>query len=227
MVTLAEMLAKQREERMKGKVNAASIPPVQTKTVPTASQETRQEIQPVPNKGNGAAQSGNGSVGGQESSPVPSAGLSLRERLALKAKQNEPRTQPETNREATEQITGVSVLAKNDENSIQPAERHTNTSGGTADIETLRRNLAYLANNIDQVELVGQVVRTIAVQLKNSPELTPYMKNEDVDLVVRGLRRAYNIAARKRVENKEKKSKKDELTDELSQAFAAAGLKLS
>lgn len=98
------------------------------------------------------------------------------------------------------------------------------TNDGVIGLEELRHNLAYLANNIEQKELVAQVVRTIAMQLANSPELTPYMTNADVNLMVRGLRRAYTIAARKKAEVKEAKAAKNKGNAELEQMFRDAGL---
>lgn len=98
------------------------------------------------------------------------------------------------------------------------------TNDGTADIEALKGHLIFLANNIEQKDLVAQVVRTIAVQLQNSPELVGQMSNADVDLVVRGLRRSYAVAARKKQENKEAKIKKGTDTSELHKIFADAGL---
>lgn len=98
------------------------------------------------------------------------------------------------------------------------------TNSGTADIAALKTHLTFLENNIEQKEIVAQVVRTIAIQLQNSPELVKGMSNAEVDTVVRGLRSAYNIAARKKSENKEAKQKKGADTSDLHKAFADAGL---
>lgn len=98
------------------------------------------------------------------------------------------------------------------------------TNSGTVDLSALKGHLIFLAENIEQKELVAQVVRTIAVQLQQTPELVPLMSNADVDLVVRGLRRSYSIAARKKSENKDARAKKTVDTSELHKAFAGAGL---
>lgn len=95
---------------------------------------------------------------------------------------------------------------------------------GRIALEELRNNLNYLANSIEQKELVAQIVRTIAVQLQNAPELCPQMSHADVNLMVRGLRRGYSIAARKKQEIKETKATKTKDTSELAQAFRDAGL---
>lgn len=106
-------------------------------------------------------------------------------------------------------------------------DRHdAKTNDGTVDVESLRRNLEYLALNIEQKELVGNVVRTIAMQLRSQPELIPYMKEADVDLVVRGLRRSYNVAVRAKTEKAEKKGKSTALDVELAGVMKDIGFKL-
>ena len=96
---------------------------------------------------------------------------------------------------------------------------------GLANLEELRNHLTFLANNIEQPEVVAQVVRTIGLQLQNAPELVPQMSHAEVDLVVRGFRRAYTVAARKKSETKEAKQAKSKDTSELAALFADAGLK--
>lgn len=98
------------------------------------------------------------------------------------------------------------------------------TNDGTANIEELKRNLAYLANNIENKEMVGQVVRTIASQLKNSPELCPGMTNADVNLVVRGARMAYQVAATRKQEKADVKKSKSKDTEALDAFFKDAGI---
>lgn len=120
----------------------------------------------------------------------------------------------------------AAIVAENDIARQEKAIGHRDAekkNDGTADVESLRRNLDYLANNIEQKELVGQVVRTIATQLKNAPELVPFMRDQDVDLVVKGLRRAFNVAARKKTETKEKKTKATGMEVDLMQSFKDAG----
>jgi hypothetical protein len=95
---------------------------------------------------------------------------------------------------------------------------------GSANIEELKSNLKYLAENIENRELVAQVVRTIALQLKNNRELTPHMANSDVNLMVRGLKAAYATAAFKKQEKSEKRTKTQKGADELSAMFKDAGI---
>jgi len=92
------------------------------------------------------------------------------------------------------------------------------------EMEKLRGNLDYLAANIEQKELVGQVVRTIAIQLKESPELEAHMNDGDFNLIIRGLRRAFNVAARNKSEKKEFKRKADKEVDELSGLLGDLGI---
>lgn len=101
------------------------------------------------------------------------------------------------------------------------------TNDGTVNIEELKRNLAYLANNIENKDLVADVVRTIAVQIKNYPELFPHMTRGDVNLMVRGLRMAYQIAAMKKQEKKSSVKKNDAAVMEISQMMKDAGIDFS
>lgn len=101
------------------------------------------------------------------------------------------------------------------------------TNDGNIDVDKLKDSLVYLANNIEQKEIVAQVVRSICVQIKNNPSITPFMKKSDVDLIVRGVRMAYQVAARKKSEKSEGKTVKDKVTSELADAFKAAGLNLN
>lgn len=98
------------------------------------------------------------------------------------------------------------------------------TNDGVADIEELKRNLAHLANNIEQPALVGQVVRTIAQQIANSPQLCPHMTRGEVNLMVRGLRMSYQVAAMKKQEKVDSKAAKSKGTQELGQMFKDAGI---
>lgn len=101
------------------------------------------------------------------------------------------------------------------------------TNDGTANIEELKRNLAYLANNIENKDLVADVIRTIAVQIKNYPELFPHMTRGDVNLMVRGLRMAYQTAAMKKQEKKSSVKKNDAAVMEISQMMKDAGIDFS
>lgn len=92
------------------------------------------------------------------------------------------------------------------------------------DVEALRKNLNYLAANIEQKELIGQVVRTIAVQLRSNPRICTFMQNTDYDLIVRGLRRAFNVRAYAKQQKKDEKVKKSARTSEVEQMFKDAGI---
>lgn len=97
-------------------------------------------------------------------------------------------------------------------------------AGPSADIAQLRANLDYLAANIDQRELVGQVVRTIAVQLKSNPVLGEGMVDADFDLLIRGLRKCYIVAARNKSEKRVAKAAKSADADEIGDMMKDLGI---
>lgn len=97
-------------------------------------------------------------------------------------------------------------------------------AGPSADIAQLRANLDYLAANIDQRELVGQVVRTIAVQLKSNPVLGEGMVDADFDLLIRGLRKSYMVAARNKSEKRVAKAAKSADADEIGDMMKDLGI---
>jgi hypothetical protein len=101
----------------------------------------------------------------------------------------------------------------------------TKTNDGVIDTEKLKANLAYLANNIDQKELVKDIVRTIAIQVRQNPALMAHFNanHGDMDLLVRGMRRSYALVARKKVEKKEETTGKKKVENELMESFKAAG----
>lgn len=100
------------------------------------------------------------------------------------------------------------------------------SEGPVADLAKLRENLKFLAENIEQKELVGQVVRTIAVQMKSNPAIFEGLVDSDFDLVVRGLRRAYMIAARNKTDKRTKAAAKTSEIDEIATMFKDAGINL-
>lgn len=120
----------------------------------------------------------------------------------------------------------ISHIPPAESKQLPPAETAVpeKKNDGIIDTSELRRNLEYLANNIEQKELVGQIVRTIAKQLKDAPELCSFMLEADVDLMVRGLRRSYSVVARKKSETKDAKEKSKKGSAELDRAFKDAGL---
>jgi hypothetical protein len=95
------------------------------------------------------------------------------------------------------------------------------------DIATLRRNLDYLAEHIEHKELVGQVVRNIAAQLQENPQFSSQMADADFNLIVRGLRKSFNTAARKKSEGVAKKKASDNETSEILEMLKGAGISLS
>lgn len=83
--------------------------------------------------------------------------------------------------------------------------------------ENLRRNLAFLAANLDEKEVIGQVLRTTVRQIQQHPELNAIMIDSDFDLIVQAARRSMKFTARKKEDKANvkatKASKKQELDD--------------
>lgn len=245
MSKLQELLAKSKLE--KDKANAASSV---GKTVENSqAPQGPQKVETLPQEANspqgGLPASGTGS--GQTVAPVAPAERQLTaiEKIKLR-KQNAQMAavQSENLPAASQEI--VSKVNENQSDSLssnanlgkllpenttgtvlareaQAQSLTTNKNDGTIAAEELRRNLTYLANNIEQKELVKQVVVTIAIQIKNNPALMNHMKNEDMDLMVRGMRRSYAIVARKKSEVREAKQSKSSAASELEKSFKEAG----
>lgn len=109
---------------------------------------------------------------------------------------------------------------------IEEATAASASTGPSVDMEQLRRNLDYLAANIEQKELVGGVVRTIAMQLRNMPELGKFLQDDDFNLIVRGLRRAFNVAARAKTEKRAVRAEANQDVDDLSRMMKDMGISL-
>lgn len=248
MQTLSEILAAKRAAKEAERLSNAtqgispSTPPTTTeKTNAEISSARQEEPQNFGAGGKTASEiiAGNGSIGEQTKPAVLSAGLSLKEKLAARL-QNAQREKKEiiiTPAENTEDKSSTrsneklpaqpSVVIPVHEKFIEP-DRHTSigVQDGTIDVETLRKDLNFLALNIEQVDLVRQVVQKIAITLRKNPALASYMKDADVDLIVRGLRRSYNIAVRKKEDKKEGKMKKKGVELDIDAAFSQMGISL-
>jgi hypothetical protein len=97
-------------------------------------------------------------------------------------------------------------------------------TGPMANMDKIRENLQFLANNIEQKELVGDVVRTIAVQLQQNPVLGDHLSDGDIDLIVRGLRRAFQTASRVKTEKRYQAKARNEQVDEIGDIMKGLGL---
>lgn len=84
-------------------------------------------------------------------------------------------------------------------------------------VEDLKKNLEFLAANIEDVPLVKQAVRSIAEMLIQNPQFSTQlpMQRSDFNLIVKGLRKSYQTAARKKGERSEKKAKFEADVDEV------------
>jgi len=95
---------------------------------------------------------------------------------------------------------------------------------GTVNVEELKNNLKYLSDNIENRDLVKNIVQTIALQIAQRPELRKHMLRGDVNLMVRGLRQAYQVAAMNKQQKAETKKKGDKDVDALAAAFKEMGV---
>lgn len=98
------------------------------------------------------------------------------------------------------------------------------TNDGQVNVVELKSNLKYLADNIENPELVKDVVRTIAMQIAQRPELAKHMLRGEVNLMVRGLRQSYNQAAMKKQEKSVGKKKVDKDVSELEDMMKGMGV---
>jgi hypothetical protein len=232
MGTLRDLLNKQKAEQEARKNGGPIAKPVlQSQAVAAASEKTT----PIPNQpetkketvGTVGENTGNGpDNSGEKRTPVvEQRPLSLLERARLRKTQSVVNAITEVERPVEASTSPNIHINSQIPERIKIEDRHEEKKNdGVVDTIELKRNLEYLANNIEQKELVGQIVRTIALQLKQSPELTPYMTDANVDLVVRGLRRSYSIVARKKSEAAEKRKSGSKNNDELTAMFRDAGL---
>lgn len=88
----------------------------------------------------------------------------------------------------------------------------------------LRKNLDFLSANMEQKDLVGQVVRTIMIQLTKNPTFSSKMSDTDYDTLTRGFRRAHNVAKRKAEEKKTVKAGKKREVNEFADFMKDSGM---
>lgn len=107
------------------------------------------------------------------------------------------------------------------------------TSNGTAspsftvdETETLKKNLAFLAANLDEPQIVGQILRTTVRQIQAAPELSAIMIDSDFDLIVLGARKAGRYVQRKKEEKSDARTKKQSQKAELEAFLKDSGIDL-
>lgn len=81
--------------------------------------------------------------------------------------------------------------------------------------ENLRKNLAFLAANLDEKEVLGQILRTTVRQIQTHPELSAIMIDSDFELIVAAARQSMRYTARRKEEKSDAKAKKQSQKDEL------------
>jgi hypothetical protein len=92
--------------------------------------------------------------------------------------------------------------------------------------ETLKKNLAFLAANLDEKEIIGQVLRTTVKQIQEHPELNAVLIDSDFDLIVAAARRSMKFAVRKKEEKSDKRTAKKQGADELAAFLKDNGIEL-
>lgn len=92
--------------------------------------------------------------------------------------------------------------------------------------EQLKKNLAFLAANMDEKELLGQILRTTVRQLQEHPELSSIVIDTDYDLIVAAARRSMKFATRKKEDRVEKAGKKTQDKNELDAWLKDQGIEL-
>lgn len=95
-----------------------------------------------------------------------------------------------------------------------------------AETDTLRKNLAFLAANMEEKEVLGQVLRTTVRQIQQHPELSAIMIDNDYDLIVAAARRTTKYVQRKKEEGTEKRGKKAQEKEELDRWLKDQGIEL-
>lgn len=147
---------------------------------------------------------------------------------AVKAEAKVPANQPGNSQDQTvsERPSSEPIRSESNSQSASRAADDQKTNDGSADVAELKSNLKYLADNIENRELVAQVVRTIAMQVAQHPEIAKHMLRGEVNLMVRGLRSAYQVAAMSKQARAETKKKGDKQVDELAQMFKDMGVNM-
>jgi hypothetical protein len=92
--------------------------------------------------------------------------------------------------------------------------------------ENLRRNLAFLAANLDEEKVIGQVLRSTVKQIQEHPELNAVMVDSDFDLIVAAARRSMKFAVRKKEDRADGRGKKKAQADELAAFLKDQGIEL-
>lgn len=127
-----------------------------------------------------------------------------------------PEAQPQ---EKSPQMVGGPVASANRSGPATPALTDDET-------ENLRRNLAFLAANLDEKEVIGQVLRTTVRQIQQHPELNAIMIDSDFDLIVAAARRSMKFTARKKEDKADAKATKQSKKQELDQWLKDQGIEL-
>lgn len=140
------------------------------------------------------------------------------------ANQSTPSVSQET-QVGTAQIVQSSASTIGHSNGTQnQAPTPTLTPDETA---TLRQNLAFLAANLDEAPILGQVLRTTVKQIQDHPELNAVLVDADFDLIVAAARRSMKYAVRKKEDKSDAKTKKQSQKAELEAWLKDSGIDLN
>lgn len=206
-LTLRELLEKQRLEREQREQSSRSEPP------PVSVQPARPaavEEKPV-------------TLSQPPPQPAPPEENSLLARLRKSGSAN--------GTEATANVSPSPTFATASPANVSQAQQvapETKPAPAYTEDETenLRRNLAFLAANMDEEKVIGQVLRSTVKQIQEHPELNAIMIDSDFDLIVAAARRSMKFAVRKKEDRAEGRGKKKAQADELAAFLKDQGIEL-
>lgn len=231
-LSLRELLEKQRAEREARDQKPAAPLPATSAPVAVPSALSRPEppqapsLPPAEQKGRGLLSRFGGSnvTQGQTPSVAPPSGAEGISNTGQKA---------QTGANGT---AGLRTTDAGQGGSNSGSSGGTNTPTGMApavspvlsedETENLRKNLAFLAANLDEKEVIGQVLRTTVRQIQQHPELNAIMIDSDFDLIVAAARRSMKYTARRKEEKSDAKAKKAGQKAELDQWLKDQGIDL-
>lgn len=213
-LSLRELLDKQRADREAKERGGGGATPVSP--VAAIEQPTKPEPPPISHSEN---------VGNPKPTPAPIKRSMFSSLAGVPANVTQSQTPspapspvPET---PVQRTTGASEAANGTATASASLPGPALTDDET---ENLRRNLAFLAANLDEKEVIGQVLRTTVRQIQQHPELNAIMIDSDFDLIVQAARRSMKFTARKKEDKANVKASKADKKAELDKWLKDSGI---
>lgn len=155
---------------------------------------------------------------------APPKPLSSLERMRAKLAETKTAAPVPVPRPPSAQVRSSAPAQPTAQVSVQAAPQETPQDLSDPLLKEIKNNIAYLSSHIEEKSIVQQVIRTIMEQMRKNPHFRPFLTAADKETIVRGFRRAYNVAARKKVEAKDKKEKKSGNVKEIEQMMKNLGV---